>query len=203
MKYTFSRFTRWNKWHIHSKSLNFLFIINNFKRDNFCTKWRHTFLHIMSYKWWRCIKCNVGQNWNHRRRSRESENFIESWHINYQNLTKKMNTHTLCFCPLKRKLQAFEILKWAQGSQWRKKRTSNFTREIQLIFLRLWNTAFYISTAVKYSFLKYALYLIKIFLYFITLYIIKAYICDTSTIVNSIDMCNCNTYRQHNGENTI
>ena len=49
-------------------------------------------------------------------------------------LTKKMNTHTLCFCPLIRKLQENEILKWAQGSQWRKQRTSNFTREIQLIF---------------------------------------------------------------------
>ena len=48
--------------------------------------------------------------------------------------SKKMNTHTLCFCPLLRKLQAFEILKWAQGSQWRKQRTSNFTREIQFIF---------------------------------------------------------------------
>ena len=48
-------------------------------------------------------------------------------------LTKKMNNHTLCFCPLIRKLRAFEILKWAQGSQWRKQRTSNFTREIQLI----------------------------------------------------------------------
>ena len=49
-------------------------------------------------------------------------------------LTKKMNTHTLCFCPLIRKLQAFEILKWAEESQWTKQRTSNFTREIQLIY---------------------------------------------------------------------
>ena len=52
----------------------------------------------------------------------------------FLDLIKKMNTHTLCFCPLIRKLQAFEILKWTQGSQWRKQRTSNFTREIQLIF---------------------------------------------------------------------
>ena len=29
------RFTRWNKWHIHSKNLNFLFIIYNFKQDIF------------------------------------------------------------------------------------------------------------------------------------------------------------------------
>ena len=35
MKYTFSRFTGLNKWHIHSKNLNFLFIICNFKRDRF------------------------------------------------------------------------------------------------------------------------------------------------------------------------
>ena len=65
-----------------------------------------------------------------------------------------MNTHTLYFCPLIRKLQAFEILKWAQESQWRKQRTSNFTREIQLIFYCSENTAFYIFTAVKYSFFK-------------------------------------------------
>ena len=31
----FSRFTRWNKWHIHDKKLNFLFIIYNFKQDRF------------------------------------------------------------------------------------------------------------------------------------------------------------------------
>ena len=58
--------------------------------------------------------------------------------IHYQNipcdLTKKMNTHTLCFCPLLRKLQAFIILKWAKESQWTKQRTTKFTREIQLIF---------------------------------------------------------------------
>ena len=35
------------------------------------------------------------------------------------------------FCPVLRKLQAFGILKWAQGSQWRKQRTSNSTHEIQ------------------------------------------------------------------------
>ena len=112
--------------------------------------------------------CNVGQSGKHRSRSRKSTNFSRSRQFNYQNipfdLTKKMNTHILCFCPLIRKLQAFEILKWAKESQWTKQRTSNFTREIQLfIFSRLWNTAF----------LRYALYLNNIFLYFITLYIIK------------------------------
>ena len=35
------------------------------------------------------------------------------------------------------------------------------------------NSAFYIFTAVKYSFLKYALYLINILLYLITLYILN------------------------------
>ena len=77
---------------------------------------------------------------------------------NYQNfpcdLTKKMHTHTLCFCPLTSKLQAFEMLKWARESQWRKQRTSNFTREIQLIFHCSENTTFYICTAVKYSLFK-------------------------------------------------
>ena len=35
MKSTFSRLARSNKWHIHEKNLNFLFIIYNFKRDIF------------------------------------------------------------------------------------------------------------------------------------------------------------------------
>ena len=79
--------------------------------------------------------------------------------------------NTLCFCPLIKKLQAFEIMKWAQGSKWRKQRTSNTT---------------YIFTAVKYSFsyfhgyeiqlFKICIYLINIFLYFITLYIINGII---------------------------
>ena len=61
--------------------------------------------------------------------------------------------HTLCFCPQIRKLRAFEILEWAQGSQWRKHR-SNFTCELQLIFSLQWDTTFYLFTAVKYSFFK-------------------------------------------------
>ena len=48
-----------------------------------CTKWRHTRSHITSYKWWRCIMCNVGQSWNHRSRSRKSENFSKSRQSNY------------------------------------------------------------------------------------------------------------------------
>ena len=80
----------------------------------------------------------------------------KSLQFNYQNipcdLTKKMNTHTLCFFSLIRKKQAFEILKWAQGSKWRKQGTYNFNREIQLIFSRLWNTTFYIFMTVKYNF---------------------------------------------------
>ena len=121
---------------------------------------------------------NDGQNWNHKSRSRKSGNFSKSWQFNNQNfpcdLTKKMNTNTLCFCPLIRKLQAFEILKWALERQMEKAEDIQFhpwnttyiftAVKIQLfIFSWLWNTAF----------LKYALYLINIFLYFITLYIIK------------------------------
>ena len=113
--------------------------------------------------------CKDCQNWNHRR-SRESENFSKSQKINYQNfpcdLRKWENTNNFVFCPLIRKLQAFEILKWAQGSQWRKQRTSNFTREIQLIFSRLWNAAFYIFRAVKYSFFIFNKYF-PVFHYFV------------------------------------
>ena len=86
---------------------------------------------------------------------------------NYQNiscnLTKKMNTHSFCFCPLIRKLQAFEILKWGQGSQWRKQRTSNFTHGIQLIFSLHLYTTFYIFTPVKYSFFKICIIFIQYF----------------------------------------
>ena len=122
------------------------------------------------------VQCR--QRLNHRSRSRKIENFSRSRQFTYQNipcdLTKKMNTHPLCFCPLIRKLLAFRILKWGKESQWTKQRTSNFTPEIQLIFHCSENTTFYIFTAVKYSFFfKYAVYLISIFLYFITLYIIK------------------------------
>ena len=131
--------------------------------------------------------CHVDQNWNHRSRSRESENFSKSRQFNHQNipcdLTKKMNTHTLCFCPLIRKLQAFEILKWAKESQWTKQRTSNFTREIQLIFSLQWkyNFLYFHDCEIQLLF-KYALYLINIFLYCITLYIINRYIFHTIKI---------------------
>ena len=33
MKYTFSCFMRYNKWHIHDKKIEFSFYYNNFKRD--------------------------------------------------------------------------------------------------------------------------------------------------------------------------
>ena len=47
----------------------------------------------------------------------KSENFSKSRQLPKFSLqAKKMNTHTLYFCPLIRKLQAFEILKWAEGS---------------------------------------------------------------------------------------
>ena len=103
---------------------------------------------------------NVCQNWNHRSRSRKSENFSKSWQFNYQ---KKMNAHTLCFCPL---IKSFRGLKFWSGL----KEVNGESRghpissvKYNFIFSRLQNTAF----------LKYAVYLINIFLYFITLYIIN------------------------------
>ena len=72
-----------------------------------------------------------------RSRSRESGNFSKSKQFNYQkfpcDLTKDMNTHTLCFCPIKRKFKAFENLN--RESQQKKQRTSNFIREIQVFFI--------------------------------------------------------------------
>ena len=69
-------------------------------------------------------------------------------------LTKEMNTHTLCFCSLIRKFQAIVILKWAKECQRTKQRTSNVTREIQLIFSLQW----------KYSFLYFHGSKIQLFL---------------------------------------
>ena len=60
------------------------------------------------------------------------------------NLNKKMNTHTLCFCPQIRKLQALEILKWSKESQ--------RTKQYKLYFHCSENISFYIFTAVRYSF---------------------------------------------------
>ena len=68
--------------------------------------------------------------------------------------TQENEYQHVVFYPLIIKLQAFEVLKWVQGSQWRKQRTFNLTRERQPLFSRLRNTAFYVSTAVKYSCLK-------------------------------------------------
>ena len=65
-----------------------------------------------------------------------------------------MNTYTLCFCPLIRNLQAFEILKWAQGSQWRSRGHPISPVKYNLYFHCSENTTFYIFTAVKYSFFK-------------------------------------------------
>ena len=127
--------------------------------------------------------CNVGQSWNHRSRSRKKENFSRLRQFKFQNipcdLTKKMNAHTLCFCPIIRKLQAFEILHWAKETQWTKHRTCNFTGEIQLLFSLQWKYNFlYFHGCEIQLLLKYALYLINISLYFITLYIINCtYLC--------------------------
>ena len=69
---------------------------------------------------------HVFQNGNHRAGVRKMK---ISANRNYfiAKTIKKMNTHTLCFCPLTRNLQAFENLKSAQGSQRRKQRISNHT----------------------------------------------------------------------------
>ena len=110
---------------------------------------------------------NDGQNWNHKSRSRKSENFSKPWQFNYQifscGLTKKMNTHTLCFRPLIRKLQAFEILKWVQGSQWRSRGHPISPVKYNLNFHCSENTAFYIFTAMKYSFFKICIIFIQYF----------------------------------------
>ena len=94
------------------------------------------------------------------------------------------------FCPLIRKLQAFEILKWTKESQWTKQRTSNFTREIQLIFSLQWKYSFlYFHSCEIQLLFKYALYLINIFLYFITLYIINRSIIFKSLLEERRESC--------------
>ena len=67
MKYTFSRFTGWNKWHKHSKYLNFLLIIYYFKSDRFAL---YDIIHDMHYviSMMTLYYVSVGQNWNHKSR---------------------------------------------------------------------------------------------------------------------------------------
>ena len=64
--------------------------------------------------------------------------------------------HTLCFCLLMRKLQSLKLL-----SELEEVNGESRGHPISI---------FYIFTAVKCSFFKYALYLINIFLYFVTFY---------------------------------
>ena len=60
---------------------------------------------------------SVFQNWNHRSGAREANKyFSKSWQFYLIsnvpfNPIKKMNTHTLCFCPFIRKLLVFENLR--------------------------------------------------------------------------------------------
>ena len=65
-----------------------------------------------------------------------------------------MNTHTLCFCPLIRKLQAFEVLKWAQEVNGESRGHPISPVKYNLYFHCSENTAFYIFTAEKYSYFK-------------------------------------------------
>ena len=65
-----------------------------------------------------------------------------------------MNTHTLCFCPLIRKLQAFEILKWVKDVNRECRGHPISPVKYNLYFHCSENTAFYIFTAVKDSFFK-------------------------------------------------
>ena len=67
------------------------------------------------------------------------------------------------------------------------------------------NTAFYIFTAVKYSFfLKYALYLINIFLYFITLYIINDFFVSVSIhglyVVVGLSVCTADSHHRQSAD---
>ena len=79
------------------------------------------------------------------------------WQFNYQNFTCDLRkwTPTLHVMFTNKKVTGeVEILNWAQWSQRRKQRTSNFTCGIQLKFSLQWNTIVYIFTAVKCSFFK-------------------------------------------------
>ena len=110
--------------------------------------------------------CNVGQSSNHRSRGRKNE--ISADHeFHYQNipfdLTKKMKTNTLCFCPQIRKLQVLEILKWAKESQ--------RTKQYNLYFHCSENTSFYIFRALRYSFFLNMHYIYSIFSCILLLFI--------------------------------
>ena len=162
----------------YSLKMNFLFIIYNYKRGWYFAQ--NDVIHVRTL-------CHINDDVALCAMTAKTETigagvekvkiFSKSWKCYNQNcpcdLTKKMNTHMLYFCPLIRKLQMIEILKWAQRIQCRKQRSSNFTREIQLIFSQLWNATFLyfhgceiqlfiFSRLWNTAFSKYALYLINI-----------------------------------------
>ena len=65
-------------------------------------------------------------HWSGGVENAKSKKIIEFELFWYQNvphvLTKKMPTHTWCFCPQIRKIKAFELSKWAAFREWRSQR---------------------------------------------------------------------------------
>ena len=132
----------------------------------FFTKWHHTRSHITSYQWWHWIMCNVNQNWNHRSRRREKWKFQQIPTIYSPKFSLRSNYEN--------EYPHFVFLSNMKVRDvWKSEVGSRSTQKAEDIQFHLWNTTFYIFTAVKYNFFKYTLYLINIFLYFIFLYIIK------------------------------
>ena len=91
-------------------------------------KWRHNRRHnlLMTLRGIGYMHCLT--HWSGRCWKFKIENFSKSELFWYQNvphvLTKKMTTHTWCFCSQIRKLLAFELSKWAALSEWKSQRWS-------------------------------------------------------------------------------
>ena len=147
MKYTFSNFMRWNKWHIHSKNFNFLFIIYNFKSDRFFAL--YDVIHVCTL---RCIVDDIalcamstktettGARVEKVRISANLDYFIK---MKFPcDLIKTMNTPALCFCLL--------IIKKVIGVWKSEVGSGKLMEKAEDIQFDLWNTT-YIFTAVKYN----------------------------------------------------
>ena len=117
-------------------------------RDKWSHKRRHNLLmtlHNIGYM--HCLTHWSGRCWKFK-----IENFSKSdlfWCQNVPHvLTKKMTTHTWCFCSQIWKLQAFELSKWAALSEWKSQRWSKKTLQLKYRLISITSDWYHIISLV-------------------------------------------------------
>ena len=93
-------------------------------RDKWCHKRRHNLLMTLrSIGYMHCLTRWSGRCWKFKIEKNSKSELV--WYQNVPHvLNKKIASHTWCFCSQIRKLEAFELLKWAALSEWKSQRWS-------------------------------------------------------------------------------